>query len=120
MDNKEKEKAYELVKTAVAAIEEKKGEDIRVLDISDISSFADYFIIAAGNNKKQVQTISDFVEEKLEKEGKTPSGIEGYPSASWILLDYEEFVIHIFSAEERLFYDLERIWKDGKEIEIKK
>lgn len=114
----EKEKIYNYVKTAVAAIDEKKGEDIRVLDISEVSSFADYFIVAAGSNKKQVQTMSDFVEEKLEKEGKTPLGIEGYPTASWILLDYGEFVIHIFSSEDRLFYDLERIWKDGKEIEI--
>ena len=119
MDNiVEKETIYNYVKTAVAAIDEKKGEDIRVLDISEVSSFADYFIVAAGSNKKQVQTMSDFVEEKLEKAGKTPLGIEGYPMASWILLDYGEFVIHIFSSEDRLFYDLERIWKDGKEIEI--
>lgn len=112
------DKTYEFVKQAVEAIDEKKGSDIRIIDISDISSFADYFIIASGNNKKQVQTISDFVEEKLEKEGKIPTGKEGYPTASWVLLDYNEFVIHIFSSEERLFYDLERIWKDGKEIDI--
>ena len=116
--NRLKEETLKLVKTAVSAIEEKKGEDVRVLDISKISSFADYFIIAAGNNKKQVQTISDHVEEKLEKLGKNPSGIEGYPAASWILLDYSEFVIHIFSSEDRLFYVLERIWKDGEEIEL--
>ena len=117
-ENKEKEATFEYVKAAVAAIEEKKGDDVRVLDIGEISSFADYFIIAAGNNKKQVQTISDNVEEKLEKLGKRPTGIEGYPTASWILLDYTEFVIHIFSSEDRLFYDLERIWKDGKEVEL--
>ena len=116
--NKIKEETLKYVKTAVAAIEEKKGEDVKILDISKISSFADYFVIAAGSNKKQVQTISDFVEEKLEKCGKTPTGIEGYPNASWILLDYAEFVIHIFSSEERIFYDLERIWKDGEEIDI--
>ncbi len=117
-DKNQKEKIYKLVKVAVDAISEKKGNEIRVLDISEISSFADYFIIASGTNKKQVQTISDFVEEKLEEQGKMPAGKEGYPTASWVLLDYTEFVVHIFSSEERIFYDLERIWKDGKEIEI--
>ncbi len=108
----------ELVKVAKDAIEEKKGEDIRIIDIHDISSFADYFIIAAGSNKKQIQTIADNIEEKLAKLAKEPKGIEGYPEGSWILMDYGEFIVHIFSAEERLFYDLERIWKDGKEINI--
>lgn len=108
----------DLIKITQKAISEKKGEDIRIIDIHDISSFADYFIIAAGNNKKQIQTIADNIEEKLKKIGIEPKGIEGYPEASWILMDYGEFIVHIFSAEERLFYDLERIWKDGKEISL--
>lgn len=108
----------ELIKVTKNAIEEKKGEDIRIIDIHDISSFADYFIIAAGSNKKQIQTIADNIEEKLGKLGKEPKGIEGYPEASWVLMDYGEIIVHIFSAEERLFYDLERIWKDGKEIDL--
>ena len=118
MNNTPSEKTYEHVKTVVEALKEKKGEDVRVLDIHDISSVADYFIIAAGNNERQIQTLSDNVEEKLTKEGIEPAGIEGYPQASWILLDYTDFVVHIFSKEDRLFYDLERIWKDGKEINI--
>lgn len=108
----------DLIKITEKAISEKKGEDIRILDIHDISSFADYFIIAAGSNKKQIQTIADNIEEKLKKIGTEPKGIEGYPEASWVLMDYGEFIVHIFSAEERLFYDLERIWKDGKEITL--
>ena len=118
MNNTPSEKTYEHVKTVVEALKEKKGEDVRVLDIHDISSVADYFIIAAGNNERQIQTLSDNVEEKLKKEGIEPAGIEGYPQASWILLDYTDFVVHIFSKEDRLFYELERIWKDGKEINI--
>ncbi len=118
MNNTPSEKTYEHVKTVAEALKEKKGEDVRVLDIHDISSVADYFIIAAGNNERQIQTLSDNVEEKLKKEGIEPAGIEGYPQASWILLDYTDFVVHIFSKEDRLFYELERIWKDGKEINI--
>lgn len=118
MNNVPSEETFAHVKTAVAALNDKKGEDVRVLDIHDISSVADYFIIAAGNNERQIQTLSDNVEEKLKKEGLEPAGIEGYPNGSWILLDYTDFVVHIFSAEDRIFYDLERIWKDGREIEM--
>ncbi len=115
---KTEDEVLELVKITENAISEKKGENIRIIDIHDISYFADYFIIASGSNKKQIQTIADNIEEKLKKAGKEPKGIEGYPEASWILMDYAEFIVHIFSSEERLFYDLERIWKDGKEIEL--
>ncbi len=118
MSNKPSEKTYDYVMTAVAALKDKKGEDVRVLDIHEISSVADYFIIAAGNNERQIQTLSDNVEEKLKEKGIEPAGIEGYPKGTWILLDYRDFVVHIFSTEDRLFYDLERIWKDGREIEI--
>ncbi|MBS4899701.1 MAG: ribosome silencing factor [Clostridiales bacterium] len=108
----------ELVRIAVDSLKDKKADNVRVLDIHAISSCADYFIVASGDNKRQVQTLADNVQEKLKAHGKEPVGIEGYPEASWILLDYNDIVIHIFSQESRFFYDLERIWKDGREVEF--
>ncbi len=108
----------EYAKVAVDAIEDKKGVDIRIIDISNVSTIADYFIIANGTNPSQVQAIADNVEEKLYKNCNElePRNIEGYREAGWILLDYEDIIIHIFSEEDREFYNLERLWKDGKEI----
>lgn len=97
----------------VKSLEDKKAEDIKILDISKISVMADYFVIATGNNKNQVQAMSDEVEEKLHKEGITPRQIEGYRNANWILMDYSDIIIHIFDQESRQFYNLERIWKDS-------
>lgn len=108
----------EMVKIAVSALEDKKGEDIRIIDIRDISVLADYFIIAGGSNQNQVQAMVDNVEEMLEKEGCVCKQIEGYQNANWILMDYQDIIVHVFSREDRLFYDLERIWRDGKTIEI--
>ena len=108
----------ELAKLACECIEDKKGIDIKVIDISKISVIADYFIIAGGNNARQIQTIADNIEETLGKVGVTPKSIEGYHSSNWILMDYRDVVIHIFNQEERLFYDLERIWADGQTVEI--
>lgn len=101
---------------AVEALEDKKGADISILDISEISVLADYFIIANGSNRNQVQAMSDSVEEALGKAGYLPKQIEGYQAAGWILLDYKDIIVHVFSREEREFYDLERVWRDGKEI----
>ena len=111
-------KSREMVKTAVNAIEEKKGEDIRVIDISNVSVMADYFIIANGSNTNQVQAIVDNVDEMMHKAGYKEPRVEGYRSAAWILLDYDDVIVHIFSKEDRMFYNLERIWKDGQEIDI--
>lgn len=108
----------EMVQIAVEAMKDKKAEDIRVIDISKISVIADYFVIASGNNNNQVQAIVDNVEEKLHMEGCTEPRVEGYNSASWILLDYNDVIVHVFSRDDRLFYDLERIWRDGVEIDI--
>lgn len=105
-----------MAKLAYQALEEKKGEDIQVIEISDISSIADYFIIANGTNALQVDTLVDSVEETLGKHGFHPQRIEGIRSASWILMDYGDVVVHVFSKEDRLFYNLERIWRDGKTI----
>ncbi|WFR60096.1 ribosome silencing factor [Anaerocolumna sp. AGMB13025] len=104
----------EIAKITYQALDEKKAEDIKVLEIGDITIIADYFIIANGTNSSQVQALVDNVQQVLSKHGFEPKRIEGVRSASWVLLDYGDVVVHIFSKEDRLFYDLERIWRDGK------
>ncbi len=99
------------------ALAEKKGEDIKILDIHEISVLADYFIIASGNNPPQIEALTDLVRDKLEEEGYFVKRVEGNRNSSWILLDYGDLVVHIFNREDRLFYDLERIWSDGKQID---
>ena len=108
----------DMVKLAVAALEDKKAEDIQILDISKISTIADYFIIASGSNRIQVQAMSDNVEEKLGRAGYEPKSIEGFQSADWVLMDYIDVIVHVFSRESRDFYDLERIWRDGKVVKL--
>ena len=108
----------DMVKLAVAALEDKKAEDIQILDISKISTIADYFIIASGSNRNQVQAMSDNVEEKLGRAGYEPKRIEGFQSADWVLMDYIDVIVHVFSRESRDFYDLERIWRDGKVVKL--
>lgn len=98
---------------AVNALEDKKAEDIRIIDISEISTIADYFIIADGSNKSQIQAMADNVSEVLGRAGVTLRQMEGYQNANWILMDFQDVIIHIFDRENRLFYDLERIWRDG-------
>lgn len=106
------------VKTVIEALEDKKAENIKVINIGSISSVADYFIITNGSNKSQVQALADNVTEKLAKDGIHAKQTEGYQSANWILLDYTDFVVHIFDKESRPFYDLERIWRDGTAVDI--
>lgn len=108
----------EMVKLAYSALEDKKGEDIKIIDISKVSVIADYFIIASGTNRSQVQTLVDNTQEVLHKAGYHAKQIEGYQTGDWILLDYGDIIIHVFSQENRLFYNLERIWRDGKNITI--
>ncbi len=110
--------SIEMVKIAVKALDDKKAEDIRVLDIREVSIIADYFIIAHGNNRNQIQALVDNVQKELHKAGYELKSTEGAQSASWVLLDYTDIILHVFSKEERLFYDLEHIWKDGKQIEV--
>ena len=110
--------AKEIAKNAFMFLDEKKAIDIKIIDISNISVIADYFIIFGGSNSRQVQAIAENVEEKLGKMGVGPKSTEGYSSANWILLDYQDVIIHVFNQEQRLFYDLERIWVDGKMVEI--
>ena len=104
-------------KIAVEALKDKKAIDVKVLDITGVTVIADYFIIASGSNTNQVQAMADNVEEALGNAGFEPKQIEGYRAANWILMDYGDVVIHIFDEENRLFYDLERIWRDGKVVE---
>ncbi len=106
----------EIARITYQALDEKKAEDIKVIEIGDITIIADYFIIANGTNSSQVQALVDNVQQVLTKHGYEPKRIEGVRSASWILMDYGDVVVHIFSKEDRLFYDLERIWRDGKII----
>ena len=111
-------KVKEMATIAIQALEDKKAEDICVIDISEVSVLADYFIIAGGNNTSQIQALSDAVDEKLGKAGYPLKQIEGYQSANWILLDFGDIIVHVFDRENRLFYDLERIWRDGKKIDL--
>ncbi|MBE5957935.1 MAG: ribosome silencing factor [Lachnospiraceae bacterium] len=106
----------EIAKIAFNALDEKKGIDISIIDITEISVIADYFIIAGGNNENQVQAMVDSVDEELSKAGVHANHIEGYRNANWVLMDYSDVIIHVFNQDDRLFYDLERIWRDGKEI----
>lgn len=108
----------EMVKLTCEALEDRKGEDIRVIEIGDISTIADYFVIANGNNPNQIQALVDAVEEKLGKNGYPVKRIEGVGTTSWVLMDYGDVVVHVFSKDDRLFYDLERIWRDGKATDM--
>ncbi len=110
------EQAKKMVKIAYQALDEKKGEDIKIINLEGISVLADYFIIANGTNSSQVQALVDNVEEELHKAGYSLKQREGYSNGNWVLLDFGDVIVHIFDRENRLFYDLERIWRDGKEI----
>lgn len=113
-----KEASKELAALAIKALEDKKAEDIRIIDISNVSVLADYFLLANGSNRSQIQALADHVEEQLGKAGTPVRQIEGYDTANWILLDFGDIIIHIFDKENRLFYDLERIWRDGALVEL--
>ena len=112
------EQSREMAKLACEALADKKGEDIRVIDIAGISVLADYFIIANGTNQNQLQAMRDAADEAVYKAGVKVQQIEGNQSSTWILMDYGDIIIHIFSKEDRLFYDLERTWRDGKVVDV--
>ena len=103
----------ELTGIAISALEDKKGEDIKLLNITGISPISDYFVIATGNNSNQMQAMADEVSKQLSDAGATLKHTEGYDAANWILMDYGDFMIHIFNPESRDFYNLERIWRDA-------
>jgi ribosome-associated protein len=101
---------------AVRAADAKQAKDIRVLDLREIASFADTFVICSGSNPRQIQTIADEVEQRLKKLGERAHSIEGYENAEWVLMDYGDYLVHIFSEKARLYYDLERLWRDAKPV----
>ena len=107
-----------MAQIACKAIDDKKGQDIKVIDIHTVSVIADYFVIASGTNSNQVQAIVDNVEEQLGRAGFEAKQIEGNRNSSWILMDYGDVIVHVFDEENRLFYDLERIWRDGKVLDM--
>ena len=108
----------EMVSIACKAIDDKKALDIKVIDIREVSVIADYFVITSGSNLNQVQAIVDKVEEQIGRAGFDPKQIDGSRNSIWILMDYGDLIIHVFDEENRLFYDLERIWRDGKELDV--
>jgi len=104
---------------AIRCVSEKKGEKIVGLDLRDIASFTEFFVIASGNNQRQVQAIADEINEQLKKQlSSRPVRIEGYNTGEWVLLDYGDFVVHIFNGEARDFYDLARLWRDARRVEL--
>ena len=105
------------VARAVKAIEGKKGEDIVILEMDKNSgAFTDYFVVCSGTNPRQIQAIADDVEKQMAEDGQRPNSVEGYTQAEWVLLDYVDFVLHIFSERARKFYDLERLWKSARKL----
>ena len=102
----------------VQAAESKKATRIRVLDLREVTSFTDYFVICSGANPRQIQAVSDEVGLQMKRAGDLPLSVEGYDNAEWVLMDYGDFLVHIFSEKAREFYDLERLWRHAKDVEI--
>lgn len=106
------------VSEAISACQEKKAEELTLLELDKNSgAFTDYFVICSGTNPRQIQAISDEVELRLKREGIYPHNIEGYKQAEWVLIDYVDFVVHVFSGTARRYYDLERLWRSAKKLE---
>ena len=101
---------------AVQAADSKKASCIRLLDLRAVSTFADYFVICSGTNSRQIQAISDEVHKQLKQAGESPMSVEGYDNAEWVLMDYGDFLVHVFSEKARSYYDLERLWRDAKAV----
>ena len=107
------------VQLAITCASEKKAFDLVVLDLRNIASFTEFFVIASGNNQRQVQAIADEINEQLKKQMSIkPTRVEGYNAAEWLLLDYGDFVVHIFNGESREFYDLARLWRDAGKVQL--
>lgn len=103
-----------MAKIVYEALDEKKGYDIKLIDISEITMIADYFVIASGDSTTQIQAMINNVEEHMHKNGYAVKRVEGNKNSTWVLMDFGDVIVHIFDKEDRLFYDLERIWADGK------
>ncbi|MEP6637205.1 MAG: ribosome silencing factor [Acidobacteriota bacterium] len=112
------EEIDERVLRALQAAADKKAQDLVVLDLREIATFTDYFVITSGSNERQVRAISDEVFERLKKAGSPAARVEGYKSAEWILLDYGDFIVHVFADQARKFYDLERLWRESRRVAL--
>lgn len=108
----------ERICTALRSASDKKALDLVVLDLRAIASFTDYFVITSGTNPRQVQAIADEIVEQLKKQGTRAARVEGYSTAEWVLVDYGDFVVHVFEEKSRRFYDLERLWRDAARVEL--
>ncbi|MBE7027312.1 MAG: ribosome silencing factor [Ruminococcaceae bacterium] len=106
------------LKLIAKCLDDKKGKKIVALEVGQLTSISDYFVIASGGSQTQVKALADNVTDKLAEQGIMPVHIEGYGGGSWILLDYSDIVVHIFTDEMREFYDIERLWTDAKEITL--
>lgn len=116
--NKQAAELDERILTALRAASDKKALELVVLDLREIASFTDYFLITSGTNARQVQAIADEVVERLKREGERAARIEGYNTAEWVLVDYGDFVVHVFEDKARRFYDLERLWRDASRVSL--
>ncbi len=108
----------ETIKLVYKAIDDKQGEEIKILKIGSISSLADYFIITSASNERQMKSITDNIEKELEEQGIFAKAREGTSGSNWLLLDYGDFIVHVFKTEDRQFYNLERLWKDAEELNV--
>ena len=111
-----KSDTFARVREAVAAALDRKAGDLRVLHLGAVSDFTDYFLICTGTSERQVQAIADAVEERLRQQGVRPLSAEGYPHGQWVLLDYGDLLVHVFTEERRGFYGLERLWSDAPDV----
>jgi len=104
------------VRTAANAALDRKALDLKILDLSGVSDFTDYFVLCSGSSDRQVRAIADHVQEKLREQGLRPLHVEGHDLGRWVLLDYGDFLLHVFDQETRDFYQLERLWSDAAEV----
>ncbi len=118
MSSNPDEEALAAPLAAARAAESKKAVDVRVLDLRDVSTFTDFFLLCSGTNARQIQAIADEVQQQLKAAGRSPIGVEGYDKAEWVLADYGDFIVHIFSPAARAFYDLERLWRTAKTVPV--
>ena len=108
----------EILQRALKTLDEKKGQDLKVIRVADVTTLANYFVLATGTSSTQVRTLADETERRLKAAGVVPRRTDGYRGSDWIVLDYIDVVIHIFYKETREFYDLERLWQDGEELDV--
>lgn len=118
MNKQEEIRIKDMLKIAFDAVDEKKGHNIKVLDLEELTPIADYFILVTGNSSSQITAIQDNVYKKLGDNGYKPSRIEGVRNSTWVLMDYSDIIVHIFTPEDREFYNLDHIWKDAKTVEL--